>query len=99
RGKNRQGLIDSGLTKKNFANEILILSLLDFSQGPKEDSRHPGEYWVFGKKYLGKEFYIKLKIAETPDGHREALCISFHRAEWPLNYPFRNQSTKSTTHS
>jgi hypothetical protein len=42
--------------------------------------------WVFGKHLEGVEIYIKLRIAEFSDMER-AVCVSFHRAEYPLDYP------------
>ena len=41
--------------------------------------------WVFGKDHNDVEIYIKISVAE------KALCISFHEAEHPLQYPFRKE--------
>jgi len=89
RDKNDQGFIDSGLTSKTFFYEITFLALSDYTQGPTPDETYGGEYWIFGKRYLQKEFYIKLKIVEYSSGRRGVLLLSFHRAEWPLDYPFK----------
>ena len=53
------------------------------------DEFKPGYYWVFGKQIDGVEVYIKLKIAGLAGAER-AVCLSFHKAERPLSYPFTN---------
>ena len=46
---------------------------------------HCGEMWVFGKDVKGQEVYIKITLGKGAS----ALCISFHIAEHPMNYPFK----------
>jgi hypothetical protein len=46
-----------------------------------------GEMWVFGKNVKGQEVYIKIMLGQPG---RSTICISFHIAEHPLNYPFKN---------
>lgn len=41
--------------------------------------------WVFGKDYNDIDLYIKISVSNR------ALCISFHEAEYPLNFPFKTQ--------
>jgi hypothetical protein len=41
--------------------------------------------WVFGKDVKGQEVYIKITLGKGSS----ALCISFHIAEHPMNYPFK----------
>jgi hypothetical protein len=85
-----QVLIELGFTMRNVIDEILSLTVADYSEGPLRDHNHPqtGDLWVFGKEIEGREIYIKLKLAR-----RSALviarCISFHDAEQPMEYPFR----------
>ena len=43
------------------------------------------EMWVFGKDHNYIEIYIKISVAER------SLCISFHEAERPMQYPFRKE--------
>lgn len=85
--KTRETLLKLGLTRRHLEEEILSLSVSNYSSGPIEDQLHPGYLWVFGKTIDGVEVYIKLKIVSTPD-NEYALCVSFHKAEKPLNYPF-----------
>lgn len=92
REKNREGLKDIGFTQSIFISEVLSLSLTNYSEGPILDQFYKGEYWVFGKMIGRAEFYIKLKIAEYREGKREAICLSFHKAEWPIHYPFGRQA-------
>jgi hypothetical protein len=76
-----------GLTEKNCTEEILNLSVLDYSSGPDPDHDKPGYIWVFGKVVNSREIYIKLKIVEKND-REKAICLSFHIAEKPLYHPF-----------
>jgi len=76
-----------GLTKMNLQDELLALSLTNYSKGPEKDRDQNGELWIFGKMVVRHEMYIKLKIFKV-DGEYQAKCISFHVAEYPLMYPF-----------
>jgi hypothetical protein len=81
-------LADLGLTKKNFKEVIMTLSVMDYCDGPKRDENRPGEIWIFGKQIGGKEIYIKLKVAQV-SGRKIAKCISFHPAAFTLCFPFQ----------
>jgi len=87
RVKNKEALLQLGLTAKQREEIILSLSLLDYCSGPIKDEYKAGYYWVFGKQIDGVEIYIKLKIAGQ-SGEQYAICFSFHKSEWPLRYPF-----------
>jgi hypothetical protein len=64
---------------------ILNLEVEDYSEGPLEESQQGGvEMWVFGKVIKGQEIYIKLTISKVTGG---AICISFHKAEFPMEFP------------
>lgn len=91
RSKNMQALANLGFTKKNCREEILGLSVDHYCDGPKRDQDKPGEIWEFGKLIEGNEVYIKLKIADV-EGEKIAKCISFHVAEYPLCFPFKEDS-------
>ena len=83
--KNRSALFELGLTYKLRTEEIISLSVEDYYGGPKPDEYRPGDdYWEFGKRINGVEVYIKLKIQND-----WAVCLSFHRAEYPIKYPFK----------
>lgn len=92
RVKNRNSLIELGLTERQRDNVILSLSVEDYCSGPEKDEFKRGDYWVFGKAIDGVEVYIKLQIVS--DRHDEhAICLSFHRAEWSLKFPFGKNSS------
>ena len=88
RRENVACLAELGLTKKNQKDEIMGLTVSDYCEGPERDKDRPGEIWVFGKQISGKEVYIKLKIAQVGK-EKIAKCLSFHRAMYPLCFPFR----------
>lgn len=77
-----------GLTKANLEEILLRLSTTDYCQGPEPDRDRPGEIWVFGREIEGEEVYIKLKVAQTKS-RTIVKCISFHIAQFPLDYPYR----------
>jgi hypothetical protein len=87
RQKNRDGLLELGLTAYQREEIILSLSLADYYAGPKKDKYKSGYYWEFGKRIDGVEVYIKLKIVEYNEDEY-AVCFSFHRSEYQLNFPF-----------
>lgn len=86
--KNMESLLELGLTVKLREEIILALSVLDYSAGPIKDKLKAGHYWVFGKDVGGVEIYIKLKLAGPP-GNEYPICISFHKSERSLSYPFK----------
>jgi len=89
--KNLKTLIDLGMTIRQRDELLLSLSLENYSEGPLRDAYKPGNLWVFGKSVEGIEVYIKLKIITLPDGDENAVCISFHTSEFPMNYPYGSQ--------
>ncbi len=90
RRENLDALSDLGLTKKNLKEEILSLSVQDYCEGPEPDRDRPGEIWIFGKHIAEKEIYIKLKIAQVSK-EKIAKCLSFHAANFPLCFPYRDK--------
>jgi hypothetical protein len=88
-GKNQKTLLNLGLTKKNREDIIKTLSVTDYCNGPELDKDKPGYIWEFGKIIDGREVYIKLKLVES-EGATQALCISFHEAEFALCFPCKN---------
>ena len=86
RGKNAQTLVDLEVTPKYRDNVIINLEVEDYSDGPVVDTLNKcGEMWAFGKDVKGQEIYIKITLGKGSC----ALCISFHIAEYPMNYPFK----------
>ena len=86
RGKNAQTLINLEITPKYRDTVIINLEVEDYSEEPVIDTLYRcGEMWVFGKDVKGQEVYIKITLGKGSS----ALCISFHIAERPMNYPFK----------
>lgn len=90
RPKNRQALADLGITAFERLNRIRGLKSNDACQLLESD--YPEEaasgrrLWVFGVNVKKAEVYIKIQFGEHNDA---PICISFHRAEFPLDYLFR----------
>ena len=83
-------LVFAFVRERKRDDAILALTPHDYCTGPEpdEDPQRGGSIWVFGAEVHGQQVYIKLKLVE--DGPlRHAICVSFHRAEWPLHFPFR----------
>ena len=85
RVKNRDALVELGLTKEQREEAILSLTPEDYCEGPLPDRQGSGSVWVFGRTEEGREIYIKLKVTHG------AICVSFHAAEQALRYPLRQQ--------
>lgn len=94
REKNRDVLIELGLTLTDQWEILKNLRVEDYVSGPDPDHQRRGDFWVFGV-FIGEvEIYIKIKLAEwIPVGSdetvRQAICVSFHIAERPLTYPLK----------
>ena len=86
RRKNSDALIQLGISAHIRERIIFSLDGEDYSQGPIMETLNGGaEMWVFGKDHNDIEIYIKISVAER------SLCISFHEAERPMQYPFRKE--------
>lgn len=87
---NIQNLADLNITAKMREEIILNLEVEDYSEGPLEETQQGGtEMWIFGKVIKGQQVYIKLTISKMTGG---AVCISFHKAEFPMEFPLKNQN-------
>lgn len=87
RGKNRKTLLKLDITPAQ--REVIVKNLLvqDYVEGPVIDELNKnGEMWVFGKDVKGREVYIKITLGYE---NGQTICISFHIAEHPLEYPFK----------
>ena len=66
---------------------VQSLTIEDYSEGPIKNLLNKwGDLWVFGKDIKGQEVYIKIAYG-VPNGR--AICVSFHLAEFPMNYPYK----------
>jgi hypothetical protein len=89
RGKNMQTLFDLEITQAERRKVVEGLKVTDYCEGPIEDTlRDLADMWVFGKQVKGKEIYIKITMGFCG---AQVVCISFHIAEHPMNYPHRNK--------
>ena len=88
RFKNAQALADLELRPVERKRMIEEINVTDYSQGPLTENWFGSkEMWVFGKQIKGKEIYIKITLGHAASS---TICISFHQAEFPMKYPFKN---------
>jgi hypothetical protein len=85
REKNAQALLDLDITPNKRKEIILSLKAEDFY---KEEEKYIGKYpmYAFGK--LVKKMEVYIKITKTT---QNVICISFHKAEFSITYPFKPQ--------
>lgn len=87
RKKNTLALLDLELTPAKRKQIIESIKVEDFSQGPLDDKLYGiASLWVFGKFVNKTEVYIKISLGRFDS---KVICISFHRAEHPMRYPFK----------
>lgn len=87
RGKNQQTLHDLEISPARRKEIITGLKVVDYSEGPLEEKMHGIlPMWIFGKEVKGREIYIKISMGLE---NNKAVCISFHIAEYPMNYQFK----------
>lgn len=87
RGKNAQALVDLEITPSGRLEVIKKITVEDYSEGPIVNTMNKlGDLWVFGKDVKGQEVYIKISLG-LPNSR--TICISFHKAEYPMVYPFK----------
>jgi hypothetical protein len=85
RGKNSQTLLDLEITRDQRNKVLKALVVEDYSEGPLPEKLYCGaDMWVFGKIVKGEEIYIKITMGTAG---AKTICISFHIAEHPMNYP------------
>ena len=87
REKNRNALFDLDISRFERSEIIKSIETEDYSEGPITDELYHGtEMWVFGKDVKGIEVYIKITMGGF---NGRSICISFHKAEHPMNYPLK----------
>lgn len=87
RGKNQQTLHDLEISPLKRKEIIHSLKVEDYSFGPVEEKMLGiMPLWIFGKLVNRKEVYIKISMGLE---NNCAVCISFHIAGHPLNYPLK----------
>lgn len=84
REKNRKALFDLDISRLERLEIIKSIETEDYSDGPIADELNLGtEMWIFGKDVKGIEVYIKITMGGF---NGRTICISFHRAERPMDY-------------
>lgn len=87
RGKNALTLAILDIPPIERKRIIEKLSEKDYVEGPVADSLNKStDMWVFGKTIKKHEVYIKITMGFSG---KPTICISFHIAEHPMNYPYK----------
>lgn len=95
RRKNLIALAEMGIDE-NIALDTVYqdLTYRDYSSGPLPDDHHPpipGEVWIFGLNISDELCYLKFQ--DRPNS--VVMWISLHQAEYPLEFPFKNNEEGS----
>lgn len=91
RPKNAQTLASLEISPAERTKIVSQLAVEDYSEGPIEDIIYQRQdLWVFGKQIKNQEVYIKITLGNPS---KQTICISFHLAEYPMTYPFKNLKT------
>lgn len=89
RGKNLATLALLDIPPSARTREIRRLTVEDYSEGPLTDTLNRlGDMWVFGRDVRKREVYIKISMGLP---NTSTICISFHIAERPMDYPYKNK--------
>ena len=88
RAKNTTALLSLEISITKRKEIIENLTVEDYSEGPLDDNLYGmASMWVFGTMINGKEIYIKISLGKFSS---QVICISFHDAQYAMNYPFKN---------
>jgi len=88
REKNKETMSFLNFRNIDRLNVVKDIEVVDYSEGPIKDQLNGfGEMWVFGKDVEGHEIYIKITLGRPGTN---TICISFHIAEHPMQYPFKD---------
>ena len=91
RQKNKEALQQLDITPMQRELIVKSLQVQDYVEGPVIDLLNKqGEMWVFGKDVKGREVYIKITLGYQ---NCQTICISFHIAEHPMQYPFKSSES------
>lgn len=92
RDKNARALVTLDIKAHDRIGIIKKIKVKDYSEGPIIDTLNGrGDMWVFGKDVKKREVYIKISLGH-PD--TSTICISFHLAEHPMKYPYKDNTVK-----
>ncbi|MBE5828195.1 MAG: hypothetical protein E7305_01900 [Butyrivibrio sp.] len=81
-------LVDLEYDTSDIVERLKELTIADYSETlVDKDNDDPPLLFVFGKDINDRLVYIKLKIK---DGNtKKVLCLSFHYAMYPMEFPYR----------
>ena len=88
RDKNLEELAMLDITPIKRVEYLLSLTADHYYAGPKKDTYDTTrpDYYEFGIQIKGREVYIKISLGLA---NRMVDCMSFHIAEFPMNYPLK----------
>ena len=93
-GKTRRFMQLVGFGGRQVHETVCGLRVSDYSAGPLPDDKgRPHDVWVFGTYVPAFEVYVKLAVFSS-SGSAQAVCVSFHEAEYRLSYPYRREVPK-----
>ena len=75
-----------GISETVAKSIIKTLDATDFSKYFEDTSQWGCDLWAFGKDVNGEEIYIKIGLGLP---NRQTICVSFHKADFPIQYPFK----------
>ncbi len=88
RKKNEELFLELGMTKRAAKEELRRLSVENYSSGPVSDEKIKGVcVWIFGMTLGEIEIYIKFR--DLRQKKKLLLCLSYHKAQWPLELPYK----------
>lgn len=90
RDKNLLALAELDITPIKRLDYLMNLKTENYYGGPLQDSydQTKPDYYEFGVQVNGKEVYIKISSGLP---NKMADCMSFHIAEFPMNYPLKTK--------
>ena len=87
RQKTIYGLAALGILIPEAERILLGLTALDYCKGSSPDEGgQEGDVWEFGVLYETMPVYLKIKVQQST-----AKCLSFHPAEFPMNFPLKDK--------
>lgn len=75
-----------GINETVAKSIIKTLDATDFSKYFDDTTQWGCDLWAFGKDVNGEEIYIKIGLGQP---NRQTVCVSFHKADFPIQYPFK----------
>lgn len=86
RDKNEEALKALGIIPK--ARDEIVRQLQPNDYVETLPTEYFDEMWVFGRDMDGTELYIKIALGKP---NNQTICISFHIAEHPISYAFKQK--------